>query len=292
MIRDYTPDERYMLRCLQLAALGQGHVSPNPMVGAVAVCEDRIIGEGYHIRCGDFHAEVNAIRAVRNPELLKKSTLYVSLEPCSHYGKTPPCAQLIIDKQIPRVVIGCADPFKEVSGRGIRMLREAGIQVKVGVLEQECRYLNRFFITAQEKRRPYVLLKWAQSADGFLDRRRRAGEPPSVISNEVTRAFVHRLRAETDAVLVGTNTALLDNPSLTVRDWCGRNPLRLFVDKELKTPSSSHLLSDPVKTVVFTCREKEKEPYTEYITLPCTDPEPILKELSRRNIRSVMVPSC
>lgn len=291
MTTDHISDERYMQRCLLLASLGRGHVSPNPMVGAVIVYRDRIIGEGYHVRCGEAHAEVNAVRSVRNKEWLKESTLYVSLEPCSHYGKTPPCARLIIEMQIPRVVIGAPDPFEKVSGRGIALLRNAGVEVTVGVLEKECRRLNRFFMTAQEKRRPYVLLKWAQSSDGFLDRKRTADAPPYVISDEVTAALVHKLRAETDAVLVGTNTALLDNPSLTVRRWCGRNPLRLVIDRSLKIPSRFHLLAGPVRTCVFTARPIAGGPDTEYIGLPegVREPEAILRELAARNIRSVMV---
>lgn len=214
-------DEMYMRRCLQLAACGRGHVSPNPMVGAVVVCDGRIIGEGYHRQFGGPHAEVNAIASVRNPELLSRSTLYVSLEPCSHYGKTPPCSLLIIEKKIPRVVVGCLDPFPKVSGRGVALLRDAGIEVVTGVLDEECRALNAAFMTAHEQQRPYVVLKWAQSSDGFIDSCRTPEEPPCRFSDEQTLLLVHRLRAESDAILVGSRTLRLDNPSLTLRLWPG-----------------------------------------------------------------------
>ena len=212
-----TEDEKYMARCIQLARCGQNHAAPNPMVGAVIVADGRIIGEGYHIRCGEAHAEVNAVRSVHpeDEKFLKQSTIYVSLEPCSHYGKTPPCADLIIACGIPRVVVGCVDPFSEVSGRGIRKLRDAGINVTVGVLEKECLALNRRFIINHTEKRPYVILKWAQSSDGFIDRHRSSSdEPPVVFSNAHTSMLVHRQRAGVQAIMVGRRTALLDNPSL------------------------------------------------------------------------------
>lgn len=200
------------------------------MVGAVVVCDGRIIGEGYHQRCGEAHAEVNAIRSVCEPELLHRSTIYVSLEPCAHYGKTPPCAQLIIDKGIPQVVVGCRDPFAQVDGRGITMLRESGIEVREGVLEQKCLWLNRRFITFHTKQRPYITLKWAQSEDGFIDRKRTSPEEPPVrFSTPLTQALVHQLRAENEAILVGRHTLELDRPSLTVRQWYGRNPRRVVL---------------------------------------------------------------
>lgn len=244
-------DEMYMRRCIRLARNGEFGAAPNPMVGAVIVCDEKIIGEGYHRRCGEAHAEVNAIRSVRNPELLERSTIYVSLEPCSHYGKTPPCADLIIEKRIPRVVIGCVDPFAKVAGRGIRKLRDAGIDVKVGVLEEECLCLNRRFITFWSRQRPYVVLKWAQSADGFIDVKREGGTPV-VLSSPETQMLVHRHRAGCKAILVGTHTALLDNPGLTVRCWHGENPLRLVVDRNLVLPHSLKLFDGSVPTVVFT----------------------------------------
>ena len=219
-------EEKYMQRCIELAGNGLCNVSPNPMVGAVIVCDERIIGEGYHIRCGEAHAEVNAIRSVKDESLLERSTIYVSLEPCSHYGKTPPCADLIIEKKIPRIVIGCQDPFSKVAGRGIQKLRDAGREVIVGVLEAECRQLIRKFITFHTFHRPYITLKWAESQDGFIDLNRTAGNPVK-LSTPLTSMIVHKKRSESDAIMVGTRTALLDNPSLTVRNWYGKNPIRI-----------------------------------------------------------------
>jgi diaminohydroxyphosphoribosylaminopyrimidine deaminase/5-amino-6-(5-phosphoribosylamino)uracil reductase len=224
-----TDDERYMRRCIQLAAGGQQNAKPNPMVGAVIVSADgRIIGEGYHVHCGEGHAEVNAFASVRSEDesLLGESTIYVSLEPCSHYGKTPPCADLIIKKGVRRVVVGCIDEFAEVQGRGIRKLREAGIEVEVGVLEAECRELNRRFFTFHREQRPYIILKWAQTANGFIDNQLEALQ----ISSEFTRMLSHKLRAEEDAILVGRVTDEREHPQLTVRDWTGENPKRLIID--------------------------------------------------------------
>lgn len=224
-----TDDERYMRRCIQLAAGGQQNAKPNPMVGAVIVSADgRIIGEGYHVHCGEGHAEVNAFASVRSEDesLLGESTIYVSLEPCSHYGKTPPCADLIIKKGVRRVVVGCIDEFAEVQGRGIRKLREAGIEVEVGVLEAECRELNRRFFTFHREQRPYIILKWAQTANGFIDNQLETLQ----ISSEFTRMLSHKLRAEEDAILVGRVTDEREHPQLTVRDWTGENPKRLIID--------------------------------------------------------------
>ena len=234
-------DEFFMRRCLQLARLGAGTAAPNPMVGAVVVCDGVIIGEGYHHRCGQAHAEVNAIAAVKNPDLLCRSTIYVSLEPCSHYGKTPPCADLIISKRIPNVVVGMVDPFGKVNGNGINKLRAAGCNVKVGVLEDECRRLNRAFITFHTKKRPYIILKWAESADGFIDGVRGADNRPVWLTNDACRALVHRWRAESGAIMIGYNTALLDNPQLNVRAWTGPAPLRIVIDRALQLPDTLHL---------------------------------------------------
>ena len=222
-------DEKYMRRCLQLAQNGRQNAKPNPMVGAVIVSADgRIIGEGYHVRCGEGHAEVNAFASVKAEDepLLKEATIYVSLEPCSHYGKTPPCADLIIKKGVRRVVVGCVDPFAEVQGRGIRKLREAGIEVKVGVLEKECMALNRRFFTFHREQRPYIILKWAQTANGFIDDHFQ----PVQISNDFTKMLSHKLRAEEDAILVGRVTDERDKPQLTVREWNGPDPKRLVID--------------------------------------------------------------
>ena len=224
-----TDDEKYMRRCIQLAKNGQLNAKPNPMVGAVIVsAEGRIIGEGYHVRCGEGHAEVNAFASVRpeDEHLLPAATIYVSLEPCSHYGKTPPCADLIIKKGIRRVVVGCIDPFAEVQGRGIQKLRDAGIEVEVGVLEAECQALNRRFFTYHREQRPYIILKWAQTANGFLDDHFKATQ----ISSDFTKMLSHKLRAEEDAILVGRVTDEREHPQLNVRDWYGPDPKRLIVD--------------------------------------------------------------
>ena len=224
-----TDDQKYMRRCIQLAKNGRQNAKPNPMVGAVIVSADgRIIGEGYHVHCGEGHADVNAFASVRSEDesLLGESTIYVSLEPCSHYGKTPPCADLIIKKGVRRVVVGCIDEFAEVQGRGIRKLREAGIEVEVGVLEAECRELNRRFFTFHREQRPYIILKWAQTANGFIDNQLEALQ----ISSEFTRMLSHKLRAEEDAILVGRVTDEREHPQLTVRDWTGENPKRLIID--------------------------------------------------------------
>ena len=223
-----------MRRCLQLAANGIHGARPNPMVGAVIVANDRIIGEGYHVRCGEGHAEVNAFASV-NPEdetLLKDATIYVSLEPCAHYGKTPPCAELIVRKGVKHVVVGCIDPFAKVQGRGVEMIREAGIDVTVGVLEEECQWLNRRFFTYHSKHRPYIILKWAQTANGFIDDHGNALQ----ISNEQTQMLSHQLRAEEDAILVGHTTDVREHPQLTVRHWYGPNPKRVVLTHHRPIP--------------------------------------------------------
>ena len=229
-------DEIYMRRCLQLAANGIHGARPNPMVGAVIVVPltSKIIGEGYHVRCGEGHAEVNAFASVRPEDeaLLSEATIYVSLEPCAHYGKTPPCAELIIRKGVKRVVVGCVDPFAKVQGRGIEMLRQAGIEVTVGVLEQECRWLNRRFFTYHSKHRPYIILKWAQTANGYIDDHGHALQ----ISNEQTRMLSHQLRSEEDAILVGHTTDAREHPQLTVRHWHGPNPKRVVLTRQRPLP--------------------------------------------------------
>ena len=242
--------ETYMRRCLELAQLSAGHVAPNPLVGAVLVHGDRIIGEGYHELYGKAHAEVNCINSVREEDqpLIEQSTIYVSLEPCAHHGKTPPCADLILSRRIPRVVVGCRDPFPLVNGKGIEKLRAAGVEVTVGVLEEECVELNRRFFTFNTQHRPYVVLKWAQSMDGRIA---GAGEGRVLISNEYTNRLVHRWRSEEAAILVGTRTALKDDPALTARLWSGPDPVRLVIDKELSLPASLQLFDGKVRTIVF-----------------------------------------
>lgn len=262
-----TKDEKYIARCIQLAKNACCNAAPNPMVGAVIVHNDTIIGEGYHIRCGEPHAEVNAIRSVKDESLLKEATIYVSLEPCSHYGKTPPCADLIIEKGIPKVVVGCMDPFSMVAGRGIEKLRRAGIQVTVGVLEEECKELIRRFITFNTLKRPYITLKWAESADKFIDLTRTSGKPV-ILSTPLTSMVVHKRRAEHAAILVGRKTALLDNPSLTTRNWYGKDPVRLVIDKDLKLPQHLTLFDGKVRTIVFTQKEMpQNNPQVEYVRL-------------------------
>lgn len=257
-----TTDEKYMRRCIQLARNGMYGAPPNPMVGAVIVCRGTVIGEGYHRCCGEAHAEVNAIRSVKDSSLLAESTIYVSLEPCAHYGKTPPCADLIIEKRIPRVVVGCADPFSEVSGRGIRKLRDAGIEVTVGVLEPECRELNCRFMTFHTLHRPFVTLKWAESADGFIDRPRAGGkEPPFAFSSEYTRMWMHRERALHQAVLAGTGTVVADNPSLLVRDWPGTSPLRLTLDRTGRLHPGLKIFDGSAPTRVYAGCTAGKLPY-------------------------------
>lgn len=261
-----TTDEKYIRRCIELASNGLCNAAPNPMVGAVIVHNGKIIGEGYHAKCGEGHAEVNAIRSVKDETLLKEATIYVSLEPCSHYGKTPPCADLIISKGIPRVVVGCIDPFSQVSGRGICKLREAGIDVTVGVLEEECKNLIRRFVTFNTQKRPYITLKWAESADGYIDINRENGSPV-VLSTPVTSMYVHKQRAEHKAILVGRRTALLDNPSLTTRNWYGKNPLRLVIDRNLTLPAELKLFDHSTPTMVFTEKQKNSEDNLEYVAL-------------------------
>lgn len=294
-------DIKYMRRCIQLAGCGEAGAPPNPMVGAVVVAEGRIIGEGYHRRCGGPHAEVNAISSVRERHLLPHSTIYVSLEPCAHYGKTPPCADLIIASGIRRVVVGCTDPFAKVNGLGIKKLREAGIETTVGVLEEECRELNRRFFLFHEQQRPWVTLKWAESEDGYMSLPpkgssdlSRGGENGGgeaggdgnngsrfpgrnrgrlLLSNALTATLVHRMRARSAAILVGTNTALADDPSLTTRLWQGPNPIRLTIDRHNALPSSLHIMDGTAPTVVY--RDES-----------LLD---ILRDLHRRGLQTLMV---
>jgi diaminohydroxyphosphoribosylaminopyrimidine deaminase/5-amino-6-(5-phosphoribosylamino)uracil reductase len=244
-----------MTRCLDLARLGAGHVAPNPMVGAVLVYEDRIIGEGYHRQYGQAHAEVNCLDSVKeeNRSLIPASTLYVSLEPCAHHGKTPPCADRIIREKIPRVVIGSRDPFPEVDGKGIGKLLAAGVDLDLGVLDEECKELNRRFLVFHNRRRPYIVLKWAQSANAKI-----AGEGDrTFISNEYSNRLVHRWRTEEAAILVGTNTALLDDPALTARLWTGPDPIRLVIDKKLRLPDRLRLFDRTARTIVFNTLKHE-----------------------------------
>lgn len=286
-----TEDEKYMMRCIQLAQNGALHTAPNPMVGAVIVADHRIIGEGYHAICGQGHAEVNAFAAVRDEARLKDATLYVSLEPCSHYGKTPPCAELIIRKGVRRVVVGCTDPFEKVAGRGIAMLRDAGIDVQVGVMEKECRALIRRFTTLHLYHRPYITLKWAQSADGFVDVVRDSGEAVR-LSTPLSSVYVHRQRALHQAIMVGRRTALLDDPSLSVRDWSGRQPLRVVMDREGVLPDTLRLFDGHQPTLVFTAKSVERvRSGVEWCNVDFARPviPQILSVLAERQIQSLLV---
>ncbi len=279
--------ERYMRRCLELAQLGEYYVAPNPMVGAVLVDEDgKILSEGWHERFGAPHAEVNCLNkanyqlSIINYQLC---TLFVSLEPCSHYGKTPPCADLIIEKGIKRVVVGCLDPNPQVAGRGVAKLRAAGVEVITGVLEQECRQLNKRFICLQEKKRPYIILKWAQTQDRVMGIYPNGLSPQGgtegglrrfVISNPITKKIVHKMRAENMAILVGTNTALLDDPKLLNTHWSGRNPIRVLLDRHHKVPATAKIFSPEAETIVYSEN---------------TDWHFVVEDLGRRGIHSVLV---
>jgi len=299
-------DSEYILRCVQLARNGEYYVAPNPMVGALLVnpADDTIFAEGWHHRYGEGHAEVECFRAAdakmaglspaEVAAMYGGLTLYVSLEPCSHYGKTPPCADLIISKGVRRVVIGCLDPNPQVAGRGVQKLRDAGIEVVNGVEEQACRELNKRFLCLHENHRPYVILKWAQTADGFVDRVREVriqnsefivqdsgfrsqkseNDKPLVISTPVTKQLVHKMRAENMAIMVGTRTAILDNPSLLTTRWPGRNPVRIVLDRHHRIPQDANIFSDDAPTIVYD---------------ECTEWPFILSDLAQRNIHSVMV---
>ena len=278
-----------MQRCLQLAAMAQGEVAPNPMVGAVIVHDGKILGEGWHRVIGGPHAEVNAINAVTDLSLLSRSTLYISLEPCSHHGRTPPCADLILHHRIPRVVVACTDPNPLVTGKGIERLREAGVDVQVGVMETEARWLNRRFITFHTQHRPYVVLKWAQTADGFVDGIRGSGASPLKITGPATDVLMHRRRSHEMAIMVGSGTALCDDPSLTVRLVQGRQPLRILIDGPLRVPQSAILLSDGNPTLIINLKKEEVVGGLTYVRLDTIDPEAILQVLFDRGILSVLI---
>lgn len=288
-----TNEETLMKHCLDLAVKGLGSVAPNPMVGCVIVCDGVIIGEGYHQKYGEAHAEVNAINSVENKDLLKNSTLYVNLEPCSHFGKTPPCADLIIEYKIPRVVIGNVDTNSLVSGKGIKKMVEAGIDVKIGILEEECKKLNKRFFTYHEKKRPYIILKWAQSADGFIDIKRNEENKgvPIQISNSDSKKLLHLWRSQEQSIMIGTNTALLDNPRLTVRDVVGKNPLRITVDKWLRIPKHYYLFDKSTPTLIFTAMDEAPQTNLEFVKIDFEQaviPQ-VLNELYKRNIQSIIV---
>lgn len=280
-----------MKRCLQLAKSGLGQTYPNPMVGCVIVYNDRIIGEGWHRKAGEGHAEVNAINSVADESLLKKATIYVSLEPCSHFGKTPPCSDLIISKDIKNVVIGTIDPFAKVAGKGVKKLMEAGCEVTVGVLEDACRDLNKRFFTFHQKKRPYLILKWAQSHDGFIAPAQQEVGKPVWITNPRSKQLVHKWRSEEQAILVGTQTALKDNPQLNTRLWEGENPVRVVLDRQLRLPENLNLFDGSIKTIVITEKTapSKKNPLFETIDFSTDLAKKICKVLHQHNLQSVII---
>ncbi len=289
-------DERFMLRCIEVAKNGLGTTAPNPMVGAVIVNNNKIIAEGFTSPFGGAHAEVNAIGTVTNEALLKDATLYVTLEPCSHFGKTPPCADIIIKNEIPRVVIGLLDSNKKVAGKGIQKLKDAGCDVHVGILEKECREHHKRFLTVHEKNRPYIILKWAETSDGFIapEKELRHKEPqPHWITGNLSKQLVHKWRSEEQAILVGNTTVIEDNPQLDVRLWTGKAPIRIILDKELKIPTNYHVLDSKQITIIFTA-VKDKSKYRDgiaYVVLDATknSTKAICRELHKLNIQSIII---
>ena len=288
-------DELYMKRCLELAELGNGRVSPNPLVGCVIVSDGKIIGEGYHRQYGQAHAEVNAIRSVTDKygdqatDLLKNATAYVSLEPCAHFGKTPPCADLLVRHQVKKVVIGNRDPFPDVNGKGIGKLKQVGIEVVSGVLEEQCSYVNRRFFTRIAQQRPYIILKWARTANGFF-------APENAIQQWITgplaKKMVHKWRTEEDAVLVGKQTAIADNPALTAREWPGRNPVRILIDRNLKVPADSQLYNTEARTIVFNEQRTNVEGNIHFIEMEDMQyylPQKIAYQLYLMDIQSIII---
>lgn len=288
-----TPADQYMRRCIELAENGLGNTAPNPMVGCVIVHDGKIIGEGYHRKFGESHAEVNAIEQViekHGEEILRTSQLYVSLEPCVHFGKTPPCADLILTHHIPSVTIGCRDIFSAVDGKGIQKLKNAGVDVHEGILEAECRELNRRFFTFHEKKRPYIILKWAQTSDQFIAAKAHT-EENRWISNSYSRKLTHKWRSEEQSILAGSNTIVADNPHLTTREWEGNNPVRIVIDPLDTLDPSAHVFDNSVHTLIFTERKKTIKDKTEWIALDFTKEQVsfILDELYKRSIQSVIV---
>ncbi|MDA3818687.1 MAG: bifunctional diaminohydroxyphosphoribosylaminopyrimidine deaminase/5-amino-6-(5-phosphoribosylamino)uracil reductase RibD [Prolixibacteraceae bacterium] len=272
-------EEKYMQRCISLARQGEGRVAPNPMVGCTIVYDDKIIGEGFHQNYGEAHAEVNAINSVKDKHLLDKSTLFVNLEPCAHFGKTPPCSDLIIENKIPHVIIGTTDPYAKVAGKGIEKMKKAGINVKVGVCIDQCLELNRRFFTYHEKKRPFIILKWAQTADGFVDADRQTNEfgQPTWITNEMARIAVHKQRATEEAIFIGTNTALKDNPSLTLRDWHGKQPLRIVADYYHRLPGNLTIFDQSNPSAIVTHKKYPDKRRVDYII--SENPGDVLKNL-------------
>lgn len=278
--------EFYINRCIQLAEKAIGKTYPNPMVGAVIVHNGKIIGEGYHKKAGEPHAEINAINAVEDKSLLPESDIYVSLEPCSHYGKTPPCAVKLKEIGFKKVIIGCRDSHGKVDGKGIEILKNSGIEVVSGILEKKCRALNKRFFCFHEKKRPYIILKWAQSGDQFLDKDFK----PTAIGNSLTKQFVHQLRSDEHAILVGTNTAIVDNPSLTVREVSGKNPIRILLDFDLKIPSNFKILNDEAPTIIFNSVKNEEINNLKFIKIEKEDfLKKMMEKLHEEQIQSIII---
>ncbi|OFX21572.1 MAG: riboflavin biosynthesis protein RibD [Bacteroidetes bacterium GWA2_31_9b] len=298
-MNDCMSHEKYMQRCIELAKNGFGNTSPNPMVGSVIINNNKIIGEGYHRKYGEAHAEVNAIQSVVNKELLKQSTIYVNLEPCAHFGKTPPCANLIASMGIPNVVIGTIDSVAHASGKGIEILKNAGCNVITGVLEKESRELNKRFFTFHEKKRPYIILKWAETSDGYIDiqKMKKTNIEPTWITNNLSKAIVHKWRGEEDAILVGTNTIISDNPNLTTRCWEGKNPVRIVLDRELKLESTSHVFNSEAETIVIADKKFKnkideiqlKNVGIEFVDFSFDFTNQLFAALIKRNIQSVII---
>lgn len=283
-----------MQRCIDLAQNGLGKTYPNPMVGSVVVYQDKIIGEGWHQKAGDPHAEVNAIASVKDKSLLKKATMYVSLEPCSHFGKTPPCADLIIHHKIPKVVVGCLDPNPKVAGRGVKKLLESGAKVAVGILECECTNLNKRFFTFHQKKRPYIILKWAQTSDGFIAPKEQETGKPFWITGKASKQLVHKWRSEEQAILVGTTTVLKDNPQLTTRLWEGNSPVRVILDQNLKIKKEAAVLDGTIKTIVLTSYNQADFPdlknvYFETVAFDHNLAQHICDMLYKHQIQSVII---
>jgi diaminohydroxyphosphoribosylaminopyrimidine deaminase/5-amino-6-(5-phosphoribosylamino)uracil reductase len=286
-IHDHHIDEYFMRRVLELALRGKGYVSPNPLVGCVIVHESKIIGEGWHEHYGQAHAEVNAVKTLKNIELLKNSTVYVNLEPCTHYGKTPPCANMLIEKKVKKVVVANLDSNPLVAGNGIRMLRSSGAEVITGICESEGRAVNKRFFTFFEKKRPYIILKWAQTSDGFIA---RDNFESKWISGDLSRKLVHKWRAEEDAVLVGTRTALHDNPRLNVRSWSGRNPVRIVVDRFLRLSGNLNLFDRSQRTICYNVMKHEEHDNLSLIRVDENEfLENVVRNLAQHNIQSVIV---
>ena len=284
--------EDYIARCIELAKNGFGTTYPNPMVGSVIVYNGEIIGEGWHQKAGEPHAEVNAIRSVKDPSLLDKATIYVSLEPCSHFGKTPPCCDLIIKNKIPNVVIGTVDSNIKVAGNGIKRLQESGANVLVGVLEKECYELNQRFFTFHEKKRPYIILKWAETQDGFIAPLQKEEQKPVWITNLNSRQLVHKWRTEEQAILVGTQTVIDDNPQLNTRDWEGNNPVRVVIDQNHRIPKTAHVFDDQIKTIVFSNKKSTpslKNTILEVIDFQQNIAQQIVDKLFQNQIQSVII---